>query len=156
LNAKCQRWLRPGVPVARDLALQREDLQRRISPRALWTYRDFAAATAKKKSARILVTGFFPQAGSLSSGLLNATEPRLTRRSIVLIVKYHQARRLSSSRAASRSPRPPGITLVSFYSSHMGFHPAFVRFYHMILMYFRGTTCYIALGSKNIIIIIIN
>jgi hypothetical protein len=39
----------------RDLALQREDLQRRIFPKALWIYRDFAAATAKKKSARILV-----------------------------------------------------------------------------------------------------
>jgi hypothetical protein len=50
----------------RELALQREDLQRLISPRTLQTYRDFAAATAKKKSARILVrwllsTGRFPE-----------------------------------------------------------------------------------------------
>jgi hypothetical protein len=49
-----------------DLAPQREDLRQLMFPRALRTYRDFTAATAKKKSARILVrwllsTGRFPE-----------------------------------------------------------------------------------------------
>src|SRR5258708_1500008 len=50
----------------RDLAQRREELQRLLSPRILDTYRDFAAATAKKKSAHTLVrwllsTGRFPE-----------------------------------------------------------------------------------------------
>ena len=50
----------------RDLTQQREDLRQSLSPRDLRTFRDFAAATAKKKSARILVrwllsTGGFPE-----------------------------------------------------------------------------------------------
>jgi hypothetical protein len=50
----------------RDLAQQREELRRLMSPKAMRTYRDFATATAKKKSARTLVrwllsTGRFPE-----------------------------------------------------------------------------------------------
>jgi len=50
----------------RDLAQQREELRRLLSPKAMRTYRDFASATAKKKSARTLVrwllsTGRFPE-----------------------------------------------------------------------------------------------
>lgn len=50
----------------RDLAQQRDELRRLMSPRAMRTYRDFATATAKKKSAHTLVrwllsTGRFPE-----------------------------------------------------------------------------------------------
>src|SRR5260370_29237467 len=50
----------------RDLAQQSEELRRLMSPKAMRTYRDFATATAKKKSARTLVrwllsTGRFPE-----------------------------------------------------------------------------------------------
>jgi hypothetical protein len=50
----------------RDLVQQREELRRLIAPKAMRTYRDFATATAKKKSARTLVrwllsTGRFPE-----------------------------------------------------------------------------------------------
>ena len=50
----------------RDLAQQQEELRRLVAPKAMRTYRDFAAATAKKKSARVLIrwllsTGRFPE-----------------------------------------------------------------------------------------------
>ena len=50
----------------RDLAQQREELRQIMSPRAMYTYRDFATATARKKSAHKLVrwllsTGRFPE-----------------------------------------------------------------------------------------------
>ena len=49
----------------RDLDQQREELREIMSPRAMHTYRDFATATPKKKSAYKLVrwllsTGRFP------------------------------------------------------------------------------------------------
>jgi hypothetical protein len=49
-----------------DLAQQREELRRTMAPRAMRTYRDFAAATARKKSAHklvrwLLTTGRFPE-----------------------------------------------------------------------------------------------
>jgi hypothetical protein len=50
----------------RDLAQQREELRRLLSPKPWRTYRDFVSATAKKKSAQTLVrwllsTGRFPE-----------------------------------------------------------------------------------------------
>jgi hypothetical protein len=50
----------------RDLAQQREELSRLLSPKPWRTYRDFVSATAKKKSAQTLVrwllsTGRFPE-----------------------------------------------------------------------------------------------
>ena len=50
----------------RDLAQQREELREDMAPRAMRTYRDFAAATSRKKSAYKLVrwlfaTGRFPE-----------------------------------------------------------------------------------------------
>ena len=50
----------------RDLAQQREELRRLLSPKPWRTYRDFISATAKKTSAQTLVrwllsTGRFPE-----------------------------------------------------------------------------------------------
>jgi hypothetical protein len=50
----------------RDLAEQRQELRRTLAPRAMRTYRDFTAATSKKKSAHklvrwLLATGRFPE-----------------------------------------------------------------------------------------------
>jgi hypothetical protein len=50
----------------RDLAEQRQELRRTLAPRAMCTYRDFTAATSKKKSAYklvrwLLATGRFPE-----------------------------------------------------------------------------------------------
>ena len=49
-----------------DLVQQREELRRLMAPKAMRTYRDFATATATKKSARALIrwllsTGRFPE-----------------------------------------------------------------------------------------------
>jgi hypothetical protein len=50
----------------RDLAQPREELRRLMAPKAMQTYRDFVAATAKKKTAHVLIrwllsTGRFPE-----------------------------------------------------------------------------------------------
>ena len=50
----------------RDLAEQRQELRRTLAPRAMCTYRDFTAATSKKKSTCklvcwLLATGHFPE-----------------------------------------------------------------------------------------------
>jgi hypothetical protein len=106
-----------------------------MAPKSMRTYRDFKAATSKKKSAYklvrwLLATGRFPEfrlaeryRAEAAQGA-EALAAEAVRRANALIVKYHQARRLSSSRAVSRSPRPPGATVVSFYSPHVGFYPA--------------------------------
>jgi hypothetical protein len=113
------------------------------------TYRDFAAATAKKKSARVLIRWLLSTGRFLEFRLAEryraetdqeyqewaevAARERGPAGVVVLITSITrlEGRVLAGQR---RDPRPSLASPLCFINPlHVGFHPAFEGFYHVIL-----------------------